>query len=111
MKLSSLLLVCVFSAYGQVQPVTAQPVAGNLPMQTIGANDLIAISVYDSPELTRSVRVSAEGTIRLPMLQQKVQAAGLLPSDLEVAIVAALQADEVLVEPLVTVTISEYYSR
>ena len=111
MKLSSLLLVFVYFAYGQVQPVTGLPATANLPMQTIGANDLLAISVYDSPELTRSVRVSAEGAIRLPMLQEKIRAAGLMPSDLEVAIADALQADKVLVEPLVTVTISEYYSR
>ena len=111
MKFSSF-FVCVFAAYGQAQPVTAgQSATGNLPMQTIGANDLLAISVYDSPELTRLVRVSAAGLIRLPMLQEKLQAAGLVPSDLEVAIASALKADEVLVEPLVTVTIAEYHSR
>ena len=31
--------------------------ATNLPAQKIGSDDLIAISVYDSPELTRTVRV------------------------------------------------------
>jgi len=111
MKLTSLLFVGVFSAYGQVQPIIGQPAANNLPMQIIGANDLLAISVYDSPELTRSVRVSAAGTIRLPMLREKIQAAGRMPSDLEADIANALQSDEVLVEPLVTVTISEYHSR
>jgi polysaccharide export outer membrane protein len=80
-------------------------------MQKIGANDLIAISVYDAPELTRTVRVSATGMISVPMLPQKIRAEGLMPADLEVAIGEALQAEEVLVAPLVTVTITEYHSR
>src|SRR5712672_2623716 len=113
MKLSLLLFVCVIGAgYSQVRPIASSEVAtGNLPMQSIGANDLIAISVYDAPELTRTVRVSAEGFIRVPMLHEKVRAEGLMPSDLEVSIANALVADEVLVEPIVTVTIAEYHSR
>jgi polysaccharide export outer membrane protein len=80
-------------------------------MQTIGANDLIAISVYDSPELTRTVRVSAAGWISIPMLRGKLRAQGLMPSELEGEIGKALQTEEVLVKPLVTVTIVEYHSR
>jgi polysaccharide export outer membrane protein len=45
------------------------------------------------------------------MLHEKIRAEGLMPSDLEVAIGNALKAEEVLVEPLVTVTITEYHSR
>jgi polysaccharide export outer membrane protein len=113
MRLSLLLFVCAFStAYAQVrQPSSGETVSSNLPMQTIGANDLVAISVYDSPELTRTVRVSAEGFIRLPMLAEKIKAQGLMPSDLEVAIANALTSAEVLVQPVVTVTIAEYHSR
>jgi polysaccharide export outer membrane protein len=87
------------------------PVAGNLPAQKIGSNDLLFISVYGAPELTRSVRVSAEGFIRLPMLKQKVEAKGLMPSDLEEKIAGALSVEQILVEPVVTVTIAEYHSR
>ncbi len=113
MKLSLLLLVCVICpAFGQVRPMASSEAANsNLPMQAIGANDLIAISVYDAPELTRTVRVSADGFIRIPMLREKVRAEGLMPSDLEVSIAKALMADEVLVEPIVTITIAEYHSR
>jgi hypothetical protein len=48
-----------------------------------GAGDrgLIAITVYGAPELTRSIRVSAEGFIRLPMLKQKIEARGLMPAE------------------------------
>ncbi len=54
----------------------------NLPAQKIAANDLIAVSVYDSPELTRTVRVGGDGRIRLPMLKQRIVAEGLLPGQL-----------------------------
>jgi polysaccharide export outer membrane protein len=113
MKLPLFIFACAFSAvYGQLRPtVASEPTGSNLPMQTIGANDLIAIWVYNAPELTRTVRVSAAGMISVPMLREKLQAGGLMPSELEVAIGDALKADEVLVEPLVTVTISEYNSR
>ena len=83
----------------------------NLPAQRIGANDLIVVSVYDQPEFTRSVRVSADGFIRLPMLERRIEAEGLLPAELETSIVEALRAEDILADPLVTVTIAEYHSR
>jgi polysaccharide export outer membrane protein len=83
----------------------------NLPQQKIGANDLIAISVYDAPELTRTIRVDADGSIRLPMLKTQIQAEGLLPNTLEEAITYTLKSEEILVNPIVKVTIVEYYSR
>jgi polysaccharide export outer membrane protein len=113
MRLTFTLFVCASCvAYAQIRSnAGSEPTAGNLPMQKIGANDLIAISVYDAPELTRAVRVSATGLISVPMLHEKIQAEGLMPSDLEVAIGDALKAEDVLVDPLVTVTITEYHSR
>jgi polysaccharide export outer membrane protein len=86
-------------------------VSANLPAQKIGADDLLAISVYDSPELTRTVRVSGEGQIRLPMLKRPIEAAGLLPRDLETTIAQALRSEQIIVEPVVTVTVAEYRSR
>ena len=83
----------------------------NLPAQRIAGNDLIAVSVYDAPELTRTVRVGEDGTIRLPMLKKRVQAEGLLPGGLENAIADALSSERILVDPIVTVTILEYHSR
>ena len=85
--------------------------SSNLPVEKIGRDDLIGITVYDSPELTRTVRVDSEGKIRLPMLQKHIQAAGLLPSELENAIASALTAENLLVDPIVTVTVVEYRSR
>lgn len=84
---------------------------GNLPVEKLGKNDLIGITVYDSPELTRTVRIDSDGTIRLPMLKQRVNAAGLKPDELENSITAALVKENVLVSPIVTVSVVEYRSR
>lgn len=87
------------------------PVSGNLPAQKIGPNDLLSITVYGAPELTRSVRVSATGQLSLPMIKEQIQAAGKLPMDLEARIGQALRDGQILVDPVVTVTIVEYFSR
>jgi polysaccharide export outer membrane protein len=84
---------------------------GNLPVQPLGANDLIGVSVYGSPEFTRTVRVSEDGYIRLPLLKQRIHAEGLLPTEMENSIAEALKSENLLVEPFVTVTIAEYHSR
>ncbi|MBI4874388.1 MAG: polysaccharide biosynthesis/export family protein [Acidobacteria bacterium] len=83
----------------------------NLPAQKIAANDLVAVSVYDSPELTRTVRVAADGTIRFPMLKDPLAVAGMLPAQLEQALTGALKRERILVAPVVSVTILEYASR
>jgi polysaccharide export outer membrane protein len=83
----------------------------NLPVAKLGSDDLIGVSVYDSPELTRTVRVDTEGYIRLPMVQERIRASGLLPVELETAIATALVKDQVMVSPIVTVSVVEYHSR
>ena len=92
-------------------PVMADAGKANLPSQTIGADDLIAVSVYRSPELTRTVRVEADGSITLPLLRESVHAVGLLPNELEKAVTEALKREGILVNPVVEVTVAEYASR
>jgi polysaccharide export outer membrane protein len=87
------------------------PGGANLPAQKIGPNDLLQINVYGAPELSRSVRVSQEGMIRLPMLKSAIAADALFPSDLEVSIAEALAKEQILIDPVVTVTVAEYISR
>jgi polysaccharide export outer membrane protein len=95
-----------FAQVQQVQPATTQ----NLPAQKIHANDLVGVSVYGEPDLTRTVRVGADGAIRLPLLKDKIKADGLMPEQLELAIAEALKTAELLVDPFVTVTVAEYHS-
>ena len=83
----------------------------NLPAQVIGANDLLLMSVYGMPELTRTVRVDPDGTVRLPMVQERIPAAGVMPAELESRIAQALVASNVLVDPVVSIAISEFHSR
>jgi polysaccharide export outer membrane protein len=99
---------------GQAPPPPSLPneVGGqNLPAQPIGEDDLIAVSVYGAPELTRTLRVSGDGHVRLPMLKQKIRALDLLPSDLETLLAKALTDEQLFVDPVVTVTMVEYRSR
>ena len=101
----------------QQQPTDRRPSqdgtyqGANLPAQPLGANDLIAVSVYDSPEFSRTVRVSDDGFIRLPMLKERVKAEGMMPAAMETAIAEALVREKLLIEPFVTVTVAEYQSR
>ncbi|HUO31453.1 MAG TPA: polysaccharide biosynthesis/export family protein [Bryobacteraceae bacterium] len=90
---------------------TTDPVTANLPAQPIGPNDLVSISVYDAPELSRTVRVGSDGLIRLPMMREPIKAQGLMPSALEAAIADALREEQLIVDPFVTVTVAEYNSR
>jgi polysaccharide export outer membrane protein len=110
-RLLVIFLVCVAVSAAQPRPAPIPELAGaNLPAQRIGANDLVAVSVYDAPELTRTVRVGADGFVRLPMLKRRIKAEGLMPGELETAIATALQAEQLIVDPFVTVTVSEYNS-
>lgn len=105
-----------FSSQAQTTPnhtpgATTYSEGSNLPAEKIGRDDLIGITVYDAPELTRTVRVGTDGDIRLPMLRQHVHADGLSPADLENAITKALTDESILVDPIVTVSVVEYRSR
>lgn len=104
---SPLLLIFWCAIYLQA----AQEAPGNLPARPISPNDLLSVTVYGSPELTRSVRVGTDGMIRLPMLAHKMPAAGMLPQELEERLASALNADGILVDPSVTVAIAEYSTR
>ena len=107
--LIALVSVC---AMAQVRPQLMEEASReNLPSQKLGIDDLVAVSVYDAPELTRTVRVEADGTIHLPMLTEGVKAAGVFARDVEGALVAALKTEQILVDPVVKVTVAEYHSR
>ncbi len=113
-----LLLFCLSASLLAAQnPATPGPAAavpayvGNLPAQRIGPNDLLHISVYGAPELSRTARVSPDGVFRLPMLKSPILADGKFPADLEVVIATALAKEQILIDPVVTVTVAEYVSR
>ena len=107
-----LLVVANLAAVAQnAQPSSQNISATNLPSMKIGRNDLLQIAVYESPELSGTVRVNGDGYIRLPMLEREIKAEGFYPEAVEVQVRAALVNEKLVVAPFVTVTVAEYQSR
>lgn len=75
----------------------------------IGASDLIEISVFQIPELSKTVRVGARGALSLPLIGQ-IQAGGLTSQELEILIAKKLQ-EKYLQDPQVSVFIKEFISQ
>ncbi|MCX5706518.1 MAG: SLBB domain-containing protein [Candidatus Omnitrophica bacterium] len=71
----------------------------------ITPNDLLEISVYDEPDLTKTVRVGADRIIIFPLLGT-VSVKGLTPKELETKLTDLLQADY-LITPQVSVLVKE----
>jgi polysaccharide export outer membrane protein len=106
------LIASVALAQPQIRPnPMTEAGAANLPAQRLGVDDLLAISIYDAPEFTRTVRVETDGAIHLPLLKRGIAAAGIFPGQLEASIVDALKSEQILVDPFVKVTVVEYHSR
>ena len=77
----------------------------------LGAEDLVVVSVLDSPEFSRSVRVNAAGVIRLPLVKQSIPASGKTTAELEQVIARVLVEEGLLRQPTVSVTVKEFHSK
>lgn len=75
----------------------------------IGPHDVIEVSVFKVPELSKSVQVSEAGTINLPLVGE-VGAAGKTARDVERDLTRSLGA-KYLQNPQVTIFIKEYNSQ
>ena len=82
-----------------------------LPAERLGPDDLVAFDVANCPELTRSFRVSSDGTLTLPLLSSPLNAAGLMPAELSRQLRQALVQSNILLDPVVVVSVLEYRSR
>lgn len=117
------LALCMATAMPAWQETPAEPPAdstpaavpaappASLPDHKILPSDLLSVSVYDEPELSKNVRVDADGKIEMPQLTAKVQAAGLTPREIEKEISTALVDGQILLHPIVAVSILEYAER
>jgi polysaccharide biosynthesis/export protein len=74
----------------------------------IGPEDVLDISVWKNPELSRTVPVRPDGKVSLPLLND-FRAAGLTPSDLRDQLVARLS--DFVPTPEVSVIVREVHSR
>jgi polysaccharide export outer membrane protein len=75
----------------------------------VGPQDLIEISVFQVPDLSRTVRVNSGGQISLPLIGA-MQAGGLTIQELEAEIGKKLEA-KFLQNPQVTAFVKEYTSQ
>ena len=78
------------------------------PNYVIGAQDVLDISVWKEPELTRPVPVRPDGKISMPLLND-VQAAGKTPLQLAADITAGLK--KFVTDPQVTVIVTTINSQ
>jgi polysaccharide biosynthesis/export protein len=94
---------------GQLKQSLAGSVANSAAEDyRIGPQDLLEISVFEAPELNRTVRVSASGEISLPLLGA-VQAAGVTPKALEFVLQELLRRSY-MKDPHVSVFMKEMQS-
>src|SRR5258707_10178852 len=105
------MLAALATIYAENLPVSLPDVGANLPARSVGVEDLLAITVYGAPELSRTARVGSDGLIRVPMLRQKIAVRGLMPAEIEAQLAEALEREQILVDPVVTVAIAEYGTR
>ena len=116
---ASILIAALTSITAMAAPQVAVPAAPasqaepstNLSFEPVAPGDLLFVYVSNSPENTRSVRISADGTISLPSLKNPIPVTGLLSTEVEKVIVAALIVNKILVEPIVSVSVVEYRSK
>jgi polysaccharide biosynthesis/export protein len=78
------------------------------PVYLIGAQDVLDISVWKEPDISRTVPVRPDGKISLPLIKD-VQAVGLTPMQLEALVAEKLQ--KYVTDPQVSVIVKEINSR
>jgi polysaccharide biosynthesis/export protein len=101
------------SPRGAVPAARAAALANSNALDTaaeyqIGPEDVLDISVWKNPELSRTVPVRPDGKVSLPLLND-FQAAGLTPSSLREQLVSRLS--DFVPTPEVSVIVREVHSR
>ncbi len=76
----------------------------------VGAGDLLAISVYRSPDLQTNVRVGTDGTIGFPSLGE-LQVANKTANEISDLLAGQLKQRGILISPSVNVLVSEVRAR
>jgi polysaccharide export outer membrane protein len=97
-------------AQSQSSPSSQNQQLNSAPNIAIGSGDLLNVVVFDTPELTTSVRVSQDGEVDLPVLGM-MNLAGLNTIDAALKIEEELRSRRLIIDPHVTVFIVEYASQ
>lgn len=96
----------------EIARVASKYVAASTPGATgylVGPQDVLDITVFQAPDLSKTLQVAEDGTINLPLTGQII-AAGKSPSKLEREIETRLSA-RYMKSPQVTVFVKEYNSQ
>jgi polysaccharide biosynthesis/export protein len=107
------IVILAFVLTAAVSPMWAQQApppaaAKDDPNYVIGPQDVLDVSVWKEPELTRTVPVRPDGKISMPLLND-VQAAGLTPSQLTAQLTVNL--GKYINSPQVTVIVATVSSQ
>jgi protein involved in polysaccharide export with SLBB domain len=77
----------------------------------IGRGDLLTLEVFDIPELTRDIRVSQTGTLGIPLVPVRLYVAGLTELQTQQKIAEVLEANGLITNPQVLVSVKEKKSK
>jgi polysaccharide export outer membrane protein len=102
----ALTVSCQARAQATAANLAASPSIANSEL-VIGDGDLLAISVFDAPELAQEVRVSSDGMIHLQLLGD-VHAEGLQPIQLAVNLERDFADRKFITSPHVSVVLKEF---
>src|ERR1051326_973596 len=85
--LAGVLLATMGTTCG-VPPATSLPPPKVEKAETLGPGDVVEVRIFNEPDLSGTVQISDNGTIRLPLVGV-VEAAGQTPDELTVRISSA----------------------
>src|SRR5260221_3761733 len=77
----------------------------------IGNGDLLDISVFDVPELSKEVRVSQTGAVSIPLIPARIHLTGLSETQAEMKIAELLEANRLVSHPEAGVALKEHRSQ
>jgi polysaccharide biosynthesis/export protein len=77
----------------------------------IGSGDVLAIQVFDIPELSGEARVSQTGSIGVPLVPVRLHVSGLTETQTQQKIAEVLEANGLVSHPQVTVSVKERKSK
>ena len=99
------MLILLIMAALQVTPAAA----GDSRLYIVGPNDVLAVSVFNQPQLSGKFAIEADGTLAFPLLG-RVAAGGLSVRAVEDKLKQGLSAG-FLADPQVSVTVDQYRSQ
>lgn len=112
---SGLLAACLILLAGlqgarAQQPASASTDAVDGPLVQVGPGDVLNLSVYGQPDMSGALTVNEDGTISVPLVGS-VQVSGQSLANAGKAVEGAFRDKKMLVEPHVTLTMTEARSQ